>query len=148
MKNERKIEDEIADRLAISISMLPYSLSDIAQRLNVRANNIYRYIAKLRKVPLNFCRDFCDVYEIDYNWLLTGSGTPKEIGGFDSLSEKEKTELLILIANNRNTVACYLKGETAYKEPYIIKSYRHARTMSRKAMQRLLIRGYEEIRKG
>lgn len=148
MKNDKKVSDEIAERLADAIEMLPYSVSEIAIRLDVKPYNIYRYISKLRVTPLDFCRDFCDVYDIDYNWLLTGFGKPKEIDGFDSLSEEEKTALLAMVANNRPIVVSYLQGETDYKEPYIIKNYRHAKNISRKAMQRLLIRSCEEIRKG
>ncbi len=146
--NTRKVEDEIANRLAFVIGMLPYSVSEIADRLSVSKLNIYRYIAKTRKASLTFCKGFCDVYDVDYHWLLTGEGKPQKVDSYDTLSEQGKTELLNLIINNRPVVACYLKGETEYKEPYVIKSYRHAKSISRKAMQRLLIRGCEEIRKG
>lgn len=145
---KKRIEDEIADRLVFAINMLPYSVSEISQRLDVNKYNVYRYISKARKASLDFCKDFCDVYDIDYEWLLTGKGTPKKIDAFDSLTEKEKTELLNLIRKNQTIVAYYLKGETDYKEPYVIKSYRHAKSISRKVMQRLLLRGCEEIRKG
>lgn len=145
---KKRVEDEIADRLAIAMRMLSDNVSEIAARLDVPKLNVYRYIAKTRKASLTFCKDFCDVYDIDYDWLLTGKGSPKKKDDYESLNEKERTELLSLIISNRPVIACYLKGETEYKEPYVVKSYRHARSISRKTMQRLLIRGCEEIRKG
>lgn len=144
----KRVEDEIADRLAMAMSLLSDNVPEIAERMGVSKLNVYRYIAKTRKASMTFCRDFCDMYEIDYEWLMTGRGMPRKKDDFDSLDEPAKTELLNFIASNKTVIACYLRDETDYKEPYIIKSYRHAKSISRKVMKRLLLRGSEEIRKG
>ena len=53
--NTRKVEDEIANRLAFVIGMLPYSVSEIADRLSVSKLNIS---LKQGRLPLPFVRTF------------------------------------------------------------------------------------------
>ena len=85
IKDEIRIEDEIADRLAQAIGFVSDSIPEIARKLEVAKLNVYRYVAKTRTPSLSFCKAFCDVYGVDFDWLLTGKSNPKE-RGYSSLS--------------------------------------------------------------
>ena len=144
IKDEIRIEDEIADRLAQAIGFVSDSIPEIARKLEVAKLNVYRYVAKTRTPSLSFCKAFCDVYGVDFDWLRTSKRNTKE-RGYSSLSEYEKTELLKLISENETMIACYMRNDTDYHEPYVIKRYRHAKGISRKVMFNLLLNAMAEL---
>lgn len=116
----------------------------IASDLGDTYNNVYRYVNGLRQPPLTFLNKFARVYDVNYEWLMTGvSSIQKKSAKYEDIKNKEL--FLRMIEVHKSEILRYLRGQTNYHEPYVVKTYRNSNGYSRKEMQRLMICGYREL---
>lgn len=74
----QKGDIQIAARLSRVRSDVGYSQSKIAAITDVSNSTYKNYEAARRDPQIAFVRKFCEVFDVSFDWLLSGKGEPKE----------------------------------------------------------------------
>lgn len=136
----------ICDRMKETLELRGTTPTQCANDLDVPVGNIWRYLRGVRKPSNEFLFKFANCYDVDEAWLLFGkSKTEKRsIVSLNDISDISNFFIFLDLAKEENFR--FLRGETNYCEPMLLKAYRvGVLRVSRKVMKKLMILGYEEM---
>lgn len=135
----------IGERMKFIISQNHLTTSEVAKKMEIPYKNMYRYCNDIRTPSNEFLYQFSKMYNANFEWLLMGiTSESKNDIPFDSLPYKEQFQLFLKDYQKENFA--FMRGETDYKEPMMMKSFRVGiLKTSRKTMKRLMIQGYRDM---
>lgn len=136
----------ICDRMKEVLELKGTTPIQCANDLDVPVGNVWRYLRGVRKPSNEFLFKFANCYGVDETWLLFGkSKTEKRsIVYLDDI--EELSNFLVFLELEKEDNFSYLRGETNYCEPMLMKSYRvGVLRVSRKVMKKLMILGYIKL---
>lgn len=136
----------IGERLESVKNELNLSYNQMSKDLDIPYNNIVRYIKGTRIPSVQIVLEFSMKYGIDIEWLLFGQ-SQKDVLFHNKVWIAENQSFKEFVKVNRDAILAFLNHETNYKEPIIIKCYRHKLGLSNKEMKKNLLYALEQLRK-